>query len=85
MQCKRLICKRSNGLIYGVFHIRYSINKDIELLSFVEIGEEYDDWLLKHLAVIDDVDKTKEAIYNLVINEKSYSDIILDSIMVVIV
>ena len=85
MQCKRLICKCSNGLIYGVFHIRYSINKDIELLSFVEIGEEYDDWLLKHLAPIDDVNKTKEAIYNLVINDKNYSDIILDSIIVVIV
>lgn len=85
MQCKRLIFKRSNGLIYGVFHIRYSIDKEFELLSFVEIGEECDDWLLNHLAPIDDVDKTKEAIYNLVINDKNYSDIILDSIIVVIV
>ena len=83
MQRKYLIFKRTNGLIYGVYHIRYSIDKHIENLSFIEIGEEWDDWVLNYLVTINDVEKTKEEIYNLAINDKRYSDIILDSIMVV--
>ena len=84
MRRKYIIFKKTNGLIYGVYHIRYSMNKDIKALSFIEIGEECDECLLEDLVNIYDVDKTKEAICNLAINDKSYSDILLDSIMVIL-
>lgn len=84
MRRRYIIFKKTNGLIYGVYHIRYSMNKDIKALSFMEIGEECDECLLEDLVNIYDIDKVKEAICNLAINNKNYSDIILDSIMVII-
>lgn len=84
MRRRYIIFKKTNGLIYGVYHIRYSMNKDIKALSFMEIGEECDECLLEDLVNIYDIDKVKEAICNLAINDKSYSDIILDSIMVIL-
>ncbi len=83
MRRRYIIFKKTNGLIYGVYHIRYSMNKDIKALSFMEIGEECDECLLEDLVNIYDIDKVKEAICNLAINNKKYSDIILDSIMVI--
>ena len=50
----------------------------------MEIGEECDECLLEDLVNIYDIDKVKEAICNLAINDKRYSDIILDSIMVIL-
>lgn len=84
MRRRYIIFKKTNGLIYGVYHIRYSMNKDIKALSFMEIGEECDECLLKDLVNIYDIDKVKEAICSLSINNKNYSDIILDSIMVIL-
>lgn len=84
MRRRYIIFKKTNGLIYGVYHIRYSMNKDIKALSFMEIGEECDECLLEDLVNIYDIDKVKEAICNLSINNKNYSDIILDSIMVIL-
>lgn len=84
MRRRYIIFKKTNGLIYGVYHIRYSINKDIKALSFMEIGEECDECLLEELVNIHDIDKVKEAICSLSINDKNYSDILLDSIMVVL-
>lgn len=84
MRRRYIIFKKTNGLIYGVYHIRYSMNKDIKALSFMEIGEECDECLLEDLINIYDIDKVKEAICNLAINNKKYSDIILDSIMVIL-
>lgn len=84
MRRRYIIFKKTNGLIYGVYHIRYSMNKDIKALSFMEIGEECDECLLEDLVNIYDIDKVKEAICNLAINDKRYSDIILDSIMVIL-
>ena len=84
MRRRYIIFKKTNGLIYGVYHIRYSMNKDIKELSFIEIGEECDECLLEDLVNIYDIDKVKEAICNLSINNKKYSDIILDSIMVIL-
>ena len=84
MRRRYIIFKKTNGLIYGVYHIRYSMNKDIKALSFMEIGEECDECLLEDLVNIHDIDKVKEAICNLTINDKSYSDILLDSIMVIL-
>jgi hypothetical protein len=60
------------------------MNKDIKALSFMEIGEECDECLLEDLVNTYDIDKVKEAICNLAINNKNYSDIILDSIMVIL-
>jgi len=60
------------------------MNKDIKALSFMEIGEECDECLLEDLVNIYDIDKVKEAICNLAINNKKYSDIILDNIMVIL-
>lgn len=84
MRRRYIIFKKTNGLIYGVYHIRYSMNKDIKALSFMEIGEECDECLLEDLVNIYDIDKVKEAICNLSINNKNYSDIILDSIKLII-
>ncbi len=84
MRRRYIIFKKTNGLIYGVYHIRYSINKDIKALSFMEIGEECDECLLEDLVNIYDIDKVKEAICSLSINDKNYSDILLDSIMVIL-
>lgn len=84
MRRRYIIFKKTNGLIYGVYHIRYSMNKDIKALSFMEIGEECDECLLEDLVNIYDIDKVKEAICSLSINDKNYSDILLDSIMVII-
>ena len=84
MRRRYIIFKKTNGLIYGVYHIRYSMNKDIKALSFMEIGEECDECLLEDLVNIYDIDKVKEAICSLSINNKNYSDIILDSIMVIL-
>lgn len=84
MRRRYIIFKKTNGLIYGVYHIRYSMNKDIKALSFMEIGEECDECLLEDLVNIYDIDKVKETICNLAINDKRYSDIILDSIMVIL-
>mgnify|MGYP000928559477 CR=1 FL=1 len=84
MRRRYIIFKKTNGLIYGVYHIRYSINKDIKALSFMEIGEECDECLLEELVNIHDIDKVKEAICSLSINDKNYSDILLDSIMVIL-
>lgn len=84
MRRRYIIFKKTNGLIYGVYHIRYSMNKDIKALSFMEIGDECDECLLEDLVNIHDVDKVKEAICSLAINNKNYSDIILDSIMVIL-
>lgn len=84
MRRRYIIFKKTNGLIYGVYHIRYSINKDIKALSFMEIGEECDECLLEDLVNIHDIDKVKEAICSLSINDKNYSDILLDSIMVIL-
>lgn len=84
MRRRYIIFKKTNGLIYGVYHIRYSMNKDIKALSFMEIGEECDECLLEDLVNIYDIDKVKEAICNLAINDKNYSDILLDSIMVIL-
>lgn len=84
MRRRYIIFKKTNGLIYGVYHIRYSMNKDIKALSFMEIGEECDECLLEDLVNIYDIDKVKEAICNLAINNKKYSDIILDNIMVIL-
>ena len=84
MRRRYIIFKKTNGLIYGVYHIRYSMNKDIKALSFMGIGEECDECLLEDLVNIYDVNKTKEAICSLSINNKNYSDIILDSIMVIL-
>lgn len=84
MRRRYIIFKKTNGLIYGVYHIRYSINKDIKALSFMEIGEECDECLLEDLVNIHDVDKVKESICSLSINDKNYSDILLDSIMVIL-
>lgn len=50
----------------------------------MEIGDECDECLLEDLVNIYDVNKTKEAICSLSINNKNYSDIILDSIMVIL-
>lgn len=84
MRRRYIIFKKTNGLIYGVYDIRYSMNKDIKALSFMEIGEECDECLLEDLVNIYVVEKVKEAICSLSINDKSYSDIILDSIMVIL-
>lgn len=84
MRRRYIIFNKTNGLIYGVYHIRYSMNKDIKALSFMEIGEECDECLLEDLVNIYDVNKTKEAICSLSINNKRYSDIILDSIKLII-
>lgn len=84
MRRRYIIFKKTNGLIYGVYHIRYSMNKDIKALSFMEIGDECDECLLEDLVNIYDIDKVKEAICSLSINDKNYSDIILDSIMVIL-
>lgn len=84
MRRRYIIFKKTNGLIYGVYHIRYSMNKDIKALSFMEIGEECDECLLEDLVNIYDIDKVKEAICSLSINDKNYSDILLDSIMVIL-
>lgn len=84
MRRRYIIFKKTNGLIYGVYHIRYSMNKDIKALSFMEIGEECDECLLEDLINIHDVEKVKEAICSLSINDKNYSDILLDSIMVIL-
>ena len=81
---RRYIFNKTNGLIYGVYHIRYSMNKDIKALSFMEIGEECDECLLEDLVNIYDVNKTKEAIFSLSINNKRYSDNLLDSIKLLI-
>ena len=50
----------------------------------MEIGDECDECLLEDLVNIYDIDKVKEAICSLSINDKNYSGILLDSIMVIL-
>ena len=69
-------------MVYIILDILWT--KILKLFHLWEIGEECDECLLEDLVNIYDIDKVKEAICSLSINNKSYSDILLDSIMVIL-